>query len=93
MSVPEGQEGYHDDDVLAVGIAWQVRRRAFGRVRRRSGDGGGSRMTPSVSPETMTRLLTCLDADSTQAARAVGCEVGDRLAPTLLARRSGVARS
>ena len=29
---PEAQEGYHDDDVLAAGIAWQVRRRAFGRV-------------------------------------------------------------
>ena len=29
---PEGQEGYRDDDVLAAGIAWQVRRRAFGRV-------------------------------------------------------------
>ncbi|MFH1475528.1 MAG: hypothetical protein ABIG85_06690 [Chloroflexota bacterium] len=29
---PEGQEGYHDDDVLAAGIAWRVRRRAFGRV-------------------------------------------------------------
>jgi hypothetical protein len=29
---PEGQEGYHDDDVLAAGIAWQLRRRAFGRV-------------------------------------------------------------
>lgn len=29
---PEAPEGYHDDDVLAAGIAWQVRRRAFGRV-------------------------------------------------------------
>jgi hypothetical protein len=29
---PEAQEGYHDDDVLALGIAWQVRRRSFGRV-------------------------------------------------------------
>lgn len=29
---PEAQEGYHDDDVLAVGIAWQLRRRAFGRT-------------------------------------------------------------
>jgi hypothetical protein len=29
---PEGQDGYHDDDVLAAGIAWQLRRRAFGRV-------------------------------------------------------------
>lgn len=29
---PEAQEGYHDDDVLAVGIAWQLRRRAFGRL-------------------------------------------------------------
>ena len=29
---PEAQEGYHDDDVLALGIAWQLRRRAFGRV-------------------------------------------------------------
>lgn len=29
---PEAQEGYHDDDVLAVGIALQLRRRAYGRV-------------------------------------------------------------
>lgn len=29
---PEAAEGYHDDDVLALGIAWQLRRRAFGRV-------------------------------------------------------------
>jgi hypothetical protein len=29
---PEAQEGYHDDDVLGIGIAWQVRRRSFGRV-------------------------------------------------------------
>lgn len=29
---PEAQEGYHDDDVIALGIAWQLRRRAFGRV-------------------------------------------------------------
>lgn len=29
---PEATEGYHDDDVFALGIAWQVRRRAFGRV-------------------------------------------------------------
>lgn len=29
---PEAQEGYHDDDVMALGIAWQVRRRSFGRV-------------------------------------------------------------
>jgi hypothetical protein len=29
---PEAQEGYFDDDVLALGIAWQVRRRAFVRV-------------------------------------------------------------
>jgi hypothetical protein len=29
---PEAQDGYHDDDVLALGIAWQLRRRAFGRV-------------------------------------------------------------
>lgn len=29
---PEAQEGYHDDDVLAAGIAVQLRRRAFGRV-------------------------------------------------------------
>jgi hypothetical protein len=29
---PEAQEGYHDDDVLAAGIAWQVRRRSFRRV-------------------------------------------------------------
>lgn len=29
---PEAQEGYHDDDVMALGIAWQLRRRAFGRV-------------------------------------------------------------
>jgi hypothetical protein len=29
---PEAQGGYHDDDVMAAGIAWQVRRRAFGRV-------------------------------------------------------------
>jgi hypothetical protein len=29
---PEAQEGYHDDDVMAAGIAVQLRRRAFGRV-------------------------------------------------------------
>lgn len=29
---PEAPEGFHDDDVFAAGIAWQVRRRAFGRV-------------------------------------------------------------
>lgn len=29
---PEAPEGFHDDDVIAIGIAWQVRRRAFGRV-------------------------------------------------------------
>lgn len=29
---PEAQEGYFDDDVLALGIAWQVRRGAFVRV-------------------------------------------------------------
>jgi hypothetical protein len=29
---PEADEGYHDDDVLALGIAWQVRRRSFGRI-------------------------------------------------------------
>lgn len=29
---PEGQEGYFDDDVIAGAIAWQVRRRSFGRV-------------------------------------------------------------
>jgi hypothetical protein len=29
---PEAQEGYHDDDVMAAGIAIQLRRRAFGRV-------------------------------------------------------------
>jgi hypothetical protein len=29
---PEAQEGYHDDDVMALGIAIQLRRRAFGRV-------------------------------------------------------------
>jgi hypothetical protein len=28
----EASEGSHDDDVLSVGIAWQLRRRAFGRV-------------------------------------------------------------
>ena len=28
----EAQEGFHDDDVIAAGIAWQLRRRAFGRV-------------------------------------------------------------
>lgn len=28
----EAPEGYHDDDVISIGIAWQVRRRAFGRV-------------------------------------------------------------
>ena len=28
----EAQEGYHDDDVIAVGIAWQMRRSLFGRV-------------------------------------------------------------
>jgi hypothetical protein len=34
------------------------------------------------APDT---LLTCLDASSIRASRALGCEVGDRLAPTLLA--------
>jgi hypothetical protein len=29
---PEAQDGYHDDDVMAAGIAVQLRRRAFGRV-------------------------------------------------------------
>lgn len=29
---PEAQRGFHDDDVFAVGIAWQLRRLAFGRV-------------------------------------------------------------
>lgn len=29
---PEAQEGYHDDDVMATGIAIQLRRRAYGRV-------------------------------------------------------------
>jgi hypothetical protein len=29
---PEAQEAYHDDDVMAAGIAVQLRRRAFGRV-------------------------------------------------------------
>lgn len=29
---PEAQDGYHDDDVIALGIGWQLRRRAFGRV-------------------------------------------------------------
>lgn len=29
---PEADEGYHDDDVMALGIAWQVRQRSFGRV-------------------------------------------------------------
>lgn len=29
---PEAQAGFHDDDVFAVGIAWQLRRLAFGRV-------------------------------------------------------------
>jgi hypothetical protein len=29
---PEAPDGYHDDDVLALGIAWQVRRRSFPRV-------------------------------------------------------------
>ncbi|HJX54046.1 MAG TPA: hypothetical protein VJ801_14865, partial [Polyangia bacterium] len=29
---PEGQEGYSDDDVMTAGIAWHIRRRAFGRV-------------------------------------------------------------
>ncbi len=29
---PEAQEGYHDDDVMAAGIAVQLRRRAFGRM-------------------------------------------------------------
>lgn len=28
----EAQEGYHDDDVIATGVAWQMRRRLFGRV-------------------------------------------------------------
>ncbi len=26
---PEAPSGYHDDDVLALGVAWQVRRRSF----------------------------------------------------------------
>jgi len=29
---PEAQEGYHDDDVMAAGVAVQLRRRAYGRV-------------------------------------------------------------
>lgn len=29
---PEAQEGYHDDDVIAAGIAIQIRRTAFGRI-------------------------------------------------------------
>jgi hypothetical protein len=29
---PEAQTGFHDDDVFAAGIAWQLRRMAFGRV-------------------------------------------------------------
>ena len=29
---PEAQEGYHDDDVMAAGIAIQLQRRAYGRV-------------------------------------------------------------
>lgn len=29
---PEAQAGFHDDDVFAVGIAWQLRRLAFGRT-------------------------------------------------------------
>ncbi len=29
---PEAQHGFHDDDVFAVGIAWQLRRLLFGRV-------------------------------------------------------------
>lgn len=29
---PEAPHGYHDDDVLALGIAWQARRRSFARV-------------------------------------------------------------
>lgn len=29
---PEAQTGFHDDDVFAVGIAWQMRRLLFGRV-------------------------------------------------------------
>lgn len=29
---PEAQSGFHDDDVFAVGIAWQLRRLLFGRV-------------------------------------------------------------
>jgi hypothetical protein len=28
----EAPDGYHDDDVLALGIAWQMRKRAFPRV-------------------------------------------------------------
>lgn len=28
----EAPDGYHDDDVLALGIAWQVRKRSFTRV-------------------------------------------------------------
>jgi hypothetical protein len=40
-----------------------------------------------------TALLTCLDAPSTWASRAVGCEVGGRLAPKLLAHLLGVALS
>lgn len=29
---PEAQQGFHDDAVMAHGIAWQLRRRAFGRI-------------------------------------------------------------
>lgn len=29
---PEAQRGFHDDDVFAIGIAWQLRRLAFGRT-------------------------------------------------------------
>jgi len=35
---PEAQAGFHDDDVFAVGIAWQLRRLAFGRVLQSSAE-------------------------------------------------------
>ena len=53
----------------------------------------GRRRAPESDLGPTFKLLTCLDAHSTRSAQAVGCEVGDRLAPTLLAHPPGVAPS
>ena len=65
-------------------------RRSEVRERRRSQC--GHRRTTRCRLPTF-KLLTCLDAPSTRASRAVGCEVGDRLTPKLLANLPGVARA